>query len=258
MSELPVVLQIKKIKQENANTKTIFFDYNLDSKPGQFIMIWVPGADEKPFAASLDNGKEFSFTFFVKGPFTRKLFELKEGDKLGVRGPYGRGFTLTDKKACLVGGGCGIGPLAPLAEKLNEPVIIIGARDKENVIFGDRFPKALITTDDGSLGRKGYATEILEELLKEKKIGMVYTCGPEMMMKKVVELCGKYNVECEASLERYMKCGFGVCGQCVCNDKLVCKDGPVFTKEELLKMDEFGSKARLKTGKKVGLKEYCG
>ena len=97
----------------------------------------------------------------------------------------------------------------------------------------------LIATDDGSCGRKCFTTEILEELLrdnKKNKIKVVYTCGPEIMMKKILDICNKYKIKCEESLERIMKCGFGVCGACMCNDKLVCKDGPVFTRAEIKAM----------------------
>ena len=75
-------------------------------------------------------------------------------------------------------------------------------------------------------------------------------------MKKVLDMCNKHKVECEASLERIMKCSFGICGFCMCNDKLVCQDGHVITSAQLNKMPEFGNFARLKSGKKVTLKEY--
>ena len=116
--------------------------------------------------------------------------------------------------------------------------------------------KLNVTTDDGSYGIKGFTTNVLEKLLKEGKIKIVYTCGPEIMMKKVLELCNKYKVECEASLERYMSCAFGICGKCMINDKIVCIDGPIFNSKQLSNMSEFGKFARLKTGKKVTIKEY--
>ena len=122
----------------------------------------------------------------------------------------------------------------------------------------------IITTDDGSCGKKGYTTDVLEELLSEKRKKFakskffpnltVYTCGPEMMMKRVFEICSEYKVECEASLERYMACGFGVCGKCMINDKIVCIDGPIFNSKELMKLSEFGNFARLKSGRKVMIK----
>ena len=116
----------------------------------------------------------------------------------------------------------------------------------------------LITTDDGSFGRKGFTIDALEEVLKNKKnkIKIVYTCGPEIMMKKVFDICQKYKVELEASLERYMACGFGICGKCMVNDQIVCIDGPIFNSKQLGRMPEFGNTARLKSGRKVSLKEY--
>ena len=115
-----------------------------------------------------------------------------------------------------------------------------------------------ITTDDGSFGRKGFTTDILREVLENKKnkIKIVYTCGPEIMMKKVFEMCRKYKVECEASLERYMACGFGICGKCMVDDKILCVDGPIFNSKQLSQLLEFGNTARLKSGRKVSLKEY--
>ena len=114
----------------------------------------------------------------------------------------------------------------------------------------------IVATDDGSCGRKCFTTEVLEEVLSDKKIKIVQTCGPEIMMKKVLDICNKHKVECEASLERFMGCGFGVCGKCMVNDRIVCMDGPVFNSKQLNNMSEFGSFARLKSGRKVTLKDY--
>ena len=145
--------------------------------------------------------------------------------------------------------------------KLKNPTIIYGVRNKEYLIYQKRYKgkSIIITTDDGSFGRKGFTTDVLKELLKDNeknKIEIIYTCGPEIMMKKVLELCNKYNVECEASLERYMSCGFGICGKCMINDKIVCIDGPVFNSKQLNRMTEFGKFARIKSCKKVTIEEY--
>lgn len=133
----------------------------------------------------------------------------------------------------------------------------MGAHTKENLLFLNRFKKKVqYSTSDGSYGFKGRPTVLLEKRLSEKKYDIVYCCGPESMMKAVIELCKKYKVECEVSLERYMRCGFGVCGACACNDQLVCKDGPVFNSKQLSKMSDFGNKGMIKSGKKVPLNEY--
>jgi dihydroorotate dehydrogenase electron transfer subunit len=255
---IPKILEISKVVQEGKNIKSFFFRHSLDSKPGQFIMVWLPGIDEKPMAVSYHKKDEFGFTTLSGGKFTHALFKLKKGDKVGIRGPYGNGFSRKNN-ACVVGGGIGMAALTTLIDQLKNPIIINGSRNKECLLYQKRYKnkKMLIATDDGSCGRKCFTTEILEEVLHEnKKIKIVYTCGPEIMMKKIVDICNKHKVECEASLERFMGCGFGVCGKCMVNDKIVCIDGPVFTSTQLNKMSEFGSFARLKSGKKVTLKDY--
>jgi dihydroorotate dehydrogenase electron transfer subunit len=254
MTELPEFVRIKKIVQENPYVKTFFFDKKIDSEPGQFVMVWIPGIDEKPFSLSYV-GKETGITVEEKGKFTKTLFRMKENDMIGIRGPYGRGFT-PKENACVVAGGCGVAPLSTLIENLKNPVIIIGARSKDRLLFKNRFPEARITTDDGSSGEKGFTTDILERVLERKRFGVVYTCGPEIMMRKVFDLCEKNGVECQASLERFMKCGFGVCGQCEINGFRVCKEGPVFSSKELREMNDFGKEARLKSGQKVPVNEY--
>ena len=95
-----------------------------------------------------------------------------------------------------------------------------------------------ITTDDGSKGVKGYATDVFEELMKNEKFDLVYGCGPEIMLKKIFEISGRNKTNCELSLERYMKCGFGVCGQCAIDDKLVCMDGTVFNSAKLFSLSK--------------------
>ena len=256
-TELPKIARIKRIVKENDAMKTFFLDGKMDYEPGQFVMLWIPGVDEKPFSLSYDN--PIGITIEKRGKFTEKLFNMKVGDKIGIRGPYGNGFKIKSN-AVVVAGGCGYAPLATLIERLNKPRVIFGCRTKNRVIFKNRFKKLnpRICTDDGSFGFKGFTSELLKNILKEKKFKAVYTCGPEIMMKKILDICEENKIECQASLERFMKCGFGVCGSCACNGMLVCKDGPVFSSTQLRKMKEFGNFAKLKTGEKAALKEYYG
>ena len=114
--------------------------------------------------------------------------------------------------------------------------------------------KLHVATDDGSVGKKGYNTLILEELIankKGKKIGCVYACGPEPMMKKVSDICFASKVNAQISVERYMKCGFGVCGQCSVDPKgfRTCVEGPCVSNEVARSVVEFGKYHRDKTGK---------
>jgi len=261
--EIPITLPINKIADEAKDVKTFYFRYRLNSKPGQFVNLWIPGVDEKPFSVSWQDENEFAVSVQKIGGFTEKLFGMKKGSLLGIRGPYGNGFKIEGKNILLVGGGCGCGPLAFLADEAVKRKIkvnfIMGARSGINLLFLGRMKKianAIAVTDDGSFGFKGFATSAMEEFLKNKKIDKVFSCGPEMMMKKVAEICKRNKIKCELSLERHMKCGFGVCGQC-CVDKTgwrVCKEGPVFSLEQVKQITEFGNYKRDATGKKVFFK----
>jgi len=253
IENLPKKLTIKQVVDENQKTKTFFFNEDIDIKPGQFIMLWLPSIDEKPFALSYK--KPAAVTVELKGKFTKELFKLKQGDNLFYRGPFGNGFTASEKKTLVVAGGMGLAGVSLLVESLKDPRVIFGAKQKSDLFFTERFEMD-ICTDDGSIGYKGFATNKLKQLLKHEEYDIIYTCGPETMMKTVFELAEKYKIECEASLERFMRCGIGVCGSCACGNKLVCRDGPVFSSDNLREMNDFGIYAKLKNGKKTSLQEY--
>ena len=103
-------------------------------------------------------------------------------------------------------------------------------------------------TEDGTYGKKGFVTDVLEELLEQNSFDAVYTCGPELMMYKTVNLARSNEIFVQASLERMMKCGVGICGSCCINEDLVCRDGTVFDGEHLMQNDEFGHQHRAKSG----------
>lgn len=257
-TDIPKILEISDVVHEGKNQKSFFFSHSIESRPGQFIMVWLPQVDEKPMAVSYRSKSEFAFTSQAIGNFTNALDKLKKGDKLGIRGPYGNSFSIKPN-SCVVAGGVGMSSVSTLIDSLKNPLIIYGARSKEHLIYLKRYngKNMTVATDDGSLGRKGFTTGILDEVLsKNKKIKRVYTCGPEIMMKKIFEICQRHKVELEASLERYMACGFGICGKCMINDKICCIDGPIFNSKQLGQMPDFGNFARLKSGRKVTLKEY--
>jgi len=262
--EQPVMMKIDKIINESDDTKTFMFRHKLGYNPGQFIMVWLPGIDEKPFAVSYFGEDFFGITVLARGNFTKLLHKMKHGEQLGIRGPFGHGFSIPDSikdgtgSACIIGGGCGMASLTVLIEKLQDynTTILIGATTKTKLLFKNRYKDMTIFTDDGSEGRKGYPTDILKNLHNKNRYNILYTCGPEIMMYRVYQFCNKHDIQCEASLERYMKCGIGICGQCVCDGQMVCKDGPVFDSQALDKMNDFGSYSLLKSGQKVSLKEY--
>jgi len=253
-----VITRITKIKAETDNHKTFMLDTKTNAISGQFVMVWIPGVDEKPFSLSYAKGA-MGVTVLKLGPFTSRMHNLKVGDKVGVRGPFGRGFKITGDKILIIGGGCGIAPLAPLAEAAckdgKEVTTIIGAKSSKDVFFKKRIENAgariIITTDDGSAGMKGFTVDALRSLLKEEDFDQCCTCGPEVMMAKVHEQTwGK--IPTQFSLERYFKCGIGICGQCALDGSglRVCKEGPVFRDKELLN-GEFGKYCRNAAGAKI-------
>ncbi len=262
INKKPVMLRVEKKQIESNGFATLFFDYKLPFEPGQFVMMWIPNIDEKPYTISFHSKNQFGITIEAKGIFSQKAISLQRGDLIGIRGPFGKGFDLKGgNKIAVIAGGCGMAPLSPLLEKLDtnrEITFIHGAKSKEYILYPDRFNiKRLICTDDGSLGHKGFVTEILEqEIVSGKHFDMVYACGPEIMMYNVFQICEKHNIDCQVSLERYMRCGFGVCGACVCGKQIVCKDGPVFRSKELRDIKDFNTKALLKSGQDVGLSQY--
>jgi dihydroorotate dehydrogenase electron transfer subunit len=254
--EQPVMARVLENREEASELATLRLESRMAIQPGQFAMLWVPGLDEKPYTVSGVAPGEIAVTVRKRGAFSGRLLELKPGDRVGVRGPYGRGYR-PRSRGILVAGGCGLATLAPLKEMLPETPLIFGAKTESELFFLKRFPDMLLCTDDGSAGERCFPTDLLRPRLERGEAEVVYTCGPEVMMRAVFGLCEEFAVECQACLERYMKCGFGVCGQCACGDRLVCLDGPVFLSDDLRRMNEFGKTARLKSGKSVSIREYA-
>ncbi len=263
MSDLqkPEMIKIIRTSNEAENIHSIFFDKKIGAKPGQFVMLWIPGLDEKPFTVAYSGEDGFGVTVSCVGRFSRKLCGMKAGDTIGFRGPYGTSFSLGNaKRIALVGGGYGTAALLLLAREALEKNIsvafITGARTRNRIVYESRMKelglKPIITTDDGSYGIKGNAADALELLLSKEKIGKVFACGPEMMLKRVVEICSKNKTDCEISVERRIKCGVGLCGSC-CVDPLgirMCVEGPVIGLDTALQLTELGSYRRVKSSRK--------
>ncbi|MFX1358413.1 MAG: Coenzyme F420 hydrogenase/dehydrogenase, beta subunit C-terminal domain, partial [Promethearchaeota archaeon] len=189
-------------------------------RPGQFVILWLPDIDFLPMSISNVQGNLIEITVQKIGDGTAKLFELKENDNIGIRGPFGNSWNYEDAQNILiVSGGMGITGLTSLIEplKLNKKnvYVAIGAKDEPSLIFSDRvlnlIPNTLCTTDDGSVGKKCFVTDSIEDIIKNEKIDLILTCGPESMMKEVFKIAEVKNIEIQASLERKMKCGIGLC-----------------------------------------------
>ncbi|MFX0031148.1 MAG: dihydroorotate dehydrogenase electron transfer subunit [Candidatus Hodarchaeota archaeon] len=275
-------VRIKSIKTNCIGVKTLEFNikefmHNNYIKPqaGQFVMIWVPGVDEVPMSLSgCDENGNWTITVKNVGECTNAIHNLNVGDFLGVRGPLGNYFELPKKKSVisiLIGGGFGIAPLKYLASELSrkkfKSIIIEGAKIGEELLFinhfntvDDEYSEIFYCTDDGSYGLKGMASDTFNSLLNKQLKSdtsnlKVYACGPEKMLYEIFQICENYDIELEASLERIMRCGCGLCGLCVIDPLglLVCKDGPIFDSKILREINDFGKFKRDFTGKKISI-----
>lgn len=232
---LPRPYRIVAVEPENENTKTWVLDGRLEAEPGQFVMAWLPGIDEKPF--SLAGADPVTLTVARVGPFTTALHQLRPGDRLWLRGPIGTGYALRDGPALLAGGGYGAAPLWFLARRARAAGqtvhVALGARTASLLVLEQRFAdlgcRVRVATDDGSKGRAGLVTDLVAELLNGNEVGALYGCGPEPMLHALEALAVERGVPCQLGYEANMLCGMGVCGSCAHGERLVCRDGPVFT-----------------------------
>jgi dihydroorotate dehydrogenase electron transfer subunit len=178
---------------------------------------------------------------------------------MGVRGPYGNSFDIRAGRLLLVGGGTGLVPLMRLIYRAPpdaEITLAMGARTRPEVLFADvartllgpRPHSIVVCTDDGSYGRQGLVTDAAADALVGGDFDAVYTCGPEPMMHKTMRLAHDAGVFAQASVERIMKCGAGLCGSCCMGHELVCRDGTVFEAGRLLANPDFGVRYRTKSG----------
>ncbi len=223
-----------------------------EAVPGQFLHILPKGSTlRRPISiCGIDpSAGTLTIVFEVKGEGTRTIADLFPGNTIDVLGPLGHGFQLLTEAqhVVLVGGGIGNPPMLALAQYYGKRATMIsGFRNASIVILQKEFAatgaKTILCTDDGTAGRHGLVTEPLKELLTEGEIDMVYACGPRPMLKFVAAAAKEQQVSCEVSMEERMGCGIGACLVCACALERegkpvmghVCKDGPVFSAEEVV------------------------
>jgi dihydroorotate dehydrogenase electron transfer subunit len=238
-------------------------------------MVWVPGVDEVPMGTGPNDAQgRVTLTVEAKGDCTKALLALPVGARIGVRGPYGRGFTLPPatsplwpragspaapaspaqvkpQRLAFVGGGTGIAPMARGAQQAaalgHDVQVVSGARRRDLLLLHPYLEAEaeagrityLPCTDDGSFGFAGFTTARLEPMLAG--LDRVAACGPEAMMVKAVAMAKNAGVAAEASLERYMKCAIGICDACTVGPGLrLCMEGPVLGADALADVQEFG------------------
>lgn len=223
------------------------------AEPGQFIHVkkeFSANFLRRPFGvADVDKAQgTITMIYRLVGKGTHEYAQMKQGDILSILGPIGNGFELKESKTgrpLLIGGGVGIAPLIYLARQLQgqKPILLIGGKTKDEV-FWEKYlkefaDKIYITTDDGSVGFKGFTVQLLPQIFAENNIENIYTCGPMIMMESIAKFAYEQDVDCQVSLEKRMACGIGVCLGCTFEGKLthkrrkVCTEGPVFPAREV-------------------------
>lgn len=253
--------QISDVKDETPNIKTFVLKpkSSMAFDTGQFMELAVPGFGEGPFTPSSnpkDNSK-LEFTIMNVGRVTNVLHGMKKGQTLGIRGPYGKGYPLTQfegKEVLIVGGGVGLAPLRSLIyalfndlNKYKKIYIKYGARTPDDIVYKgevDAWAKGkesdfTLTVDRGDArwkGNVGLVTTILEDIKIDLKNSITVVCGPPIMMKfvtfKLLDI-GFTPDRIYLSMEKNMSCGIGKCGHCRIGNYYACKDGPVFTYDKI-------------------------
>lgn len=221
-----------------------------EAAPGQFVNLYCHHQGRllpRPISiCEIDKAEgRLHLVYAILGKGTAEISNYPQGERIDLMGPLGNGFALTDqpKDLLIVGGGVGTPPMVELCKQLNgNKTIVTGFRDNPYLVDRfERYGKTFVTTDDGSVGFKGNVIELME---REGLKGTIYACGPTPMLRGVQAYAAKNNLTAYLSLEERMSCGFGACVGCVAKIKAdneagfhykkVCKDGPVFTAEEVV------------------------
>ncbi len=214
--------------------------------PGQFISLLCKDLMlRRPFSIASCNDNKIEIIYKIKGKGTKFIASLSIGNEIDIMGPLGEGFSITGEKALLIGGGVGTAPLVFLSkvlkEKNNPHSLVQGYRSDVKIgkIYADR---VYTITEDGSSGKKGIINDYLEEIINSENPRIIYACGPNIVLKSIVETAIKHNIKTQIALEREFACGVGVCMGCSIKvkenglivNKRICKDGPVFDGESII------------------------
>jgi len=258
----PIKAEITGVISETPTIKTIRIvpEEPITFETGQFIELTIPGIGEAPFTPSSRPAMKdiMEITIMNVGKVTEKIHELKKGDMVGVRGPFGKGYPMDrfkGKEILVVGGGCGFAPIRSLmyeffdrSGEFKKLFFRGGCKTPQEFLYrgeieGDWAKRKdldlKLTVDKGDSGWKGnvgVVTTILDGIDMDYKSGVALVCGPPVMMKfstkKLIEM-GFKEENIYLSMEKNMSCGIGKCGHCRIGTYYVCKDGPVFTYDKI-------------------------
>ena len=211
----------------------------VDIKPGQFVSVLCDNLTlRRPFSVMDYEDGVISILFKKKGAGTTYISNLKQGDEIDFVGPMGNGFNIERKKSLLISAGGGSAPVFYLHKKMEELDVenffASGFVSKEEIPSNLEFD--MVTTDDGSEGKKGSIVNYVEGLILSFNPEKIYCCGPEIVLKLIVQTAEKHLIKTVVAMEKVMACSIGVCKGCVIKIKkdgkiqnaTVCHDGPVF------------------------------
>lgn len=257
----PVRARLIKVINESPLIKTFVLvpEKPFSFKTGQFIELTVEGIGEAPFTPSSSPlvTEQMEVTVMKTGYVTDYMHHLKPGACMGIRGPYGRGYPLEkfyDKEVLILGGGCGFAPIRSLlynlmaiSDKLRKVTLCYGSKTPEDCIYKPyiaelrKTPKfevlrSVDTADENWTESVGVATVLLDQITVDIPHSVAVVCGPPVMMKygtyKLLDM-GYPDHDIYLSMEKNMSCGLGKCGHCMMGPFFVCKDGPVFSYDEI-------------------------
>lgn len=257
----PIKAKIEKVITETSNIKTFILrpEEKIEFLAGQFMMVTVPGLGEAPFTPSSDphNKEQIEFTIMRAGSVTKKLHSMKEGDSVGLRGPFGKPYPLKSfhgKDVYVIGGGVGLAPLRALLlalshelDHLNKVEVRFGARTPSDISYKSQIEEwkkwnktkiqiSVDSSEPGWMGNVGLVTTILKDGDINVANGVAILCGPPIMMKfanRRLRDMGFADNTIYLSMEKNMSCGVGKCFHCNLGKHLCCKDGPVFTWDQI-------------------------
>lgn len=257
----PIRAELKEVITESPLIKTFVMvpEKEIPFKTGQFIELSVDGIGEAPFTPSSSPlvSDKLEVTIMKTGYVTEYMHNMKPGECMGIRGPFGRGYPVErfhDKEILILGGGCGFAPIRSLlynliaiSDKLKKVTLCYGSKTPEDCIYKPYIsvlrntPKfeVLRSVDKGDSDwteRVGVVTILLDDVRMDIKNSVAVVCGPPVMMKygtlKLLQM-GYPESDIYLSMEKNMSCGLGKCGHCMMGEFFVCKDGPVFTYQEI-------------------------
>ena len=265
---VPIRAEVKEIREETSETRTFVISpevsdakSNLAFKPGQFLQLTVFGVGEAPISvcSSPQDLPLIQMSIRRIGTVTEAMHDVRVGDFVGRRGPYGNGWPvekLKGRDVVLVAGGIGMAPLRPLMPtsrdvtgKADSTTLCYGARNQSLLMYKSEFPRwtesgasVKLTVDQGDAGwkgRVGVVPALLDDLEVDRASAVALTCGPPVMIKFTTRKLAQLGYKPEniyASLESMMRCGIGKCGHCHFGSKHVCLDGPVFSYSDMLSL----------------------